>query len=70
MNDDVADLHLQSWTFFNQLRKATPEEIAEVTKPKSIMDTLIKGQVYWSNNQVYKEGHIWKFDSIKNSEFI
>ena len=58
-----ADLHIQGWTYLNQLRKATPEEIAEVTKPKFKVGDWVK--------RTWKDGDVdtFKIEDISKTHY-
>lgn len=46
------------------------EVVNDIIKVEEKTGHLMSGEVYWSNNEIYHKGFIWRFKDIESSEYI
>ena len=44
--------------------------VNDIIKVEEKTGHLVSGEVYWSNNEIYHKGFIWRFKDIESSEYI
>ena len=44
--------------------------VNDIIKVEEKTGHLMSGEVYWSNNEIYHKGFIWRFKDIESSEYI